>query len=265
MARQTGQRRAARGPRQAGCCESLLRCVFLVVNYLLMAAGLALIAYAIYIFYGVRHSGDLPPGSKSCGDFYAFQEHREEDGSGYSVDAEHGQSAWDAIKPYWFAYVIVAMGVWTLLTATFAISGVKCDNGCCLGIHSFMLGVALVAEGTFGFVFYYDKGWTWHLPSDETGQCEQLRKLVLKHLRISIYIGVAAAALQLLSFLLGWALWSWVSDRKQDDDEEAEVWQRRALLEEAEEGGRGGAGGGKTKTEVQKQKMREKYGAGARR
>lgn len=265
MARQTGQYRQARGPRKAGCCESLLRFVYLVLNYLLLAMGLALIGYAIYIFYGVRHPHNLPPGSAGCKETASLRGHREESQSGYAAGAGQPESAWEDIKPYWFAYVILAMGVWTMITALFAISGVKCDKGCCLGVHTFMLGIALLAEGTFGFVFYYEKGWNWHLPSDQSGQCAQFRKLVLKHLRISIYIGIAAALLQFFSFLLGCALWSWVHERRQDDEEEAEIWRRQPLLNETGEGAGRDGGAPKRKTDTQKQRIREKYGVRAGR
>ena len=255
-----GGRRQRSEPGLAGCFETLLRVAFLGLNYLMMAAGLALVGYSIYIFKGIRYPH---PGSASGDDCTLGQSnnvlHLEHKTVHHMAGAD-AQSAWEDVKPYWFGFVVVAMGVWTFITALFALGGARCDKACCLGTHTVMLLVALLAEGTFGLVFYFDKGWNWELPTDESGQCKEFRKFVQKHLRTSLYIVLAVLILQLCSLLLGCAMWSWATERKQDEDEEAEMLRRPLAPSKATSVPGRDPGQSKRKTDRWSMRMREEYG-----
>eukprot|EP00803_Ostreobium_quekettii_P000345 evm.model.scf_2964.1 EVM.evm.TU.scf_2964.1 scf_2964:12854-13522(+) len=185
-----------------GCCGATFRCLFLLLNWLLAAAGLALMGYSIYVGDEIAN----PPTDGSTGEAACSGTPGPGNGLG---DAEWEEQT----KRYWFALVIAAIGIWAFITAVFGLGGGKCDNACCIGTHTVMLTLALLAEAAFGLVFYFEEGWKWNLPPDASGICEEFRDLVESHLKICMYVGLGVLVLEVLTLVLGCAFWSRASSR----------------------------------------------------
>lgn len=185
-----------------GCCGGTFRCLFLLLNWLLAAAGLALMGYSIYVGDKIAH----PPTDGSTGDAACFETNGLTDGL---TDTEWEEKT----KRYWFALVIAAIGAWAFITAVFGLGGGRCGNACCIGTHTVMLTLALLAEVVFGLVFYFEKGWKWQLPPDASGKCAEFHKFVDSNLKICLYVGVGVLVLEVLTLVLGCAFWSRASSR----------------------------------------------------
>ncbi|CAD7695333.1 unnamed protein product [Ostreobium quekettii] len=195
-------RRRRSGRPRDGCCGGTFRCIFLFLNWLLAAAGLTLIGFSTYAAIEIANPpAGYPSGSSACSDVAPVA-----GGSGGLRDGPEDE--WkEETKRYWFALLIAAIGIWALITAVFGLGGGRCRNGCCVGTHSVLLSLGLLAEVAFGIVFYFEQGWKWELPPEASGQCAAFHKFVDSHLRMSMYVGAGVLVLEVLTLLLGCALW----------------------------------------------------------
>lgn len=228
---------------ERSCFESLLRRSFAAINYILFAMGLGLVAYSIYLVKEVREKEA------------SAQEERDPDASILVVE-----------KHYWFVELVAFWGVWTVVLAVSALVGSSYQKVCCLGTHTVMVLVALLLEGTAVIFFCVNSKWNAdHLvPWDESGAYGDVRRFVKHHLRVSLYIGLAVVILEIVTLLLGCAVWTFASATKQkhEDDEENEIWRRPLLSGDRLRTASGAAttAPSKQKDDPWSQRMRTKYG-----
>ncbi|GMH36942.1 hypothetical protein BSKO_04815 [Bryopsis sp. KO-2023] len=230
---------------ERSCCESFLRRLFSAINYFLLVVGLVLVGYSVYLVKMVRS--------------------KEASAQQSDEDANSESSALVTEEHYWFVEVVAISGVWTVLLALCALVGTNYGKACCLGSHTVMVVVALLVEGTLLILFCVNKTWDAdHLvPWDESGAYDDVRSFVAHHLRVSLYIGATLVFLQILTLLLGCAVWNFASGatRDGDEEEENEIWRRPLLSEARSENGSGMPNpSSKPRDDPWSQRMRVKYG-----
>lgn len=227
---------------ERGCCENLLRRFFKFVNVVLVLLGVSLIGYGLYLLKVTNDQISKDDDSQESRSFLWFT------------------------KTYWFVEASIFCGVWTCCMAAFALLGTSMDNGCCIGVHTILILITLIAEAIVVVVIYFNKNWDLdHLvPIDESGKYEEVRDYITNNLDVVLYIGLGVVVLQSLSLLMACGVWSLVKEKKYNEsDDEGEIWKRRSLLPDTNESNSSaptGVGAEQRREDPWSSRMREKYG-----
>lgn len=166
------------------------RAVFLVLNQAMGIAGLVLLGYSVYAYYGLRQYYLSFRGSPCAG----AQSFRELLGDVVSYhDDDDTASMRDGAYTSLFTVTFAAAGAWTFLTALFSL--LPCHRDCFQKTHRLMLWIALVAD-ILGWMSYSYLGWGWDLPVEDEGHCTDFWKYPLTRWRTSLCIWFVVVFLQ---------------------------------------------------------------------
>lgn len=163
-----------------------------VANLVLVAYGFFIVGYCSYV---VARNGSDEPSSNTCWELYAF----------------------------------AATALILAIIALLALLGISIRNQTCLSSSIILLCTSGAMQTCLAVDFTVNQAWSHLLPSPTSAQ--QARQLVLDHLSVFKWLGVAFSILQVVVLVLGWLLQSLYSSALEDqEDLAAEGAARTPLL-----------------------------------
>ncbi|XP_028772865.1 tobamovirus multiplication protein 2A [Neltuma alba] len=176
-------------------CRGFWACLLKLLNLLMTLAGLAMVAYGIYLLVEYDRASEEIADSPSSYDQTVIQ-------FGRPIFTAVSLSDSISLPKAWFIYLFIAIGVVLFVISCFGCIGIATRNGCCLCCYSILLLLLILVELGFAAFLYFDKSWEKEIPADKTGYFEMIYKFLRENWNIVKWVALGIVIFEALLFLL---------------------------------------------------------------
>ncbi|KAK8521760.1 hypothetical protein V6N13_021838 [Hibiscus sabdariffa] len=120
----------------------------------------------------------------------------------------------------WFIYSFMGVGMVLCCVSLIGCIAAESINGCCLCFYTLIKIVLILIEAFLVAFIAIDRRWEKDIPSDPTGELDNLRSFIEDNIDICKWVGISVVIIQALSLLVAVILRSMVSVRRNIDEED---------------------------------------------
>lgn len=237
------------------CCHTCLAFVLKFLNFLQAFVGVAIIVSSAYMLNQWQHHPHPapPPAAVNPLNFASGVLSFHDDAIRFNFDS---------LPAPWFIYAFLGVGILMCCIAFVGHVGAEAINGCCLCCYAVLAIVFILLEvGLITFIAL-DHHWEKDIPSDPTGELDNLRKFIEDNVDVFEWVGIAIIAIQVLSIILAMILRSLVYRSRVNEDDLDEEYSFRTGTREPLLSPYTGQASGSTRgdSDIWSSRMRAKYG-----
>lgn len=180
-------------------CRWFAECLLKILNFLLTLAGLGMVGYGIYLMVKWEQDSveinSVIPATPNEGEVLRL-------GRRLLFLGPLSTSFLDKLPKAWFIYLFIAVGVILFIIACSGCIAVTTRRGCCLCCYTVLVVLLIMVELALAGFLFFDHKWEKVIPTDETGDFDNIKDFLEKHVKIVRWVALGVVILQVFAVIL---------------------------------------------------------------